>query len=378
MNMHHITKSLFVGAAIAGIGVSSGRAEIVINDSVREQLKSVTEKMLQSHRLEVDGFLKEHKDEFEKLYKEGRIGRCIYSDDNIKSDVEEICEAICGTKKESFIGLLNGDKRCGFFKKDALGVFLRYNLFGIAENFFDDFKKEWSAFYVKSRHTSKNIEFYCPSRMNIRIAVGRFLYSFAWDYFEMAKEPEPGFWVYEDWSAFCKEHKGLRYFIEPFIRNLKNKVVYVTDEDVILKVAKEVFSEKYIAEIEDILYTEISRQLETGSNVDMWMRLIERTCESQDEKEVCRAVAVNFRRYKKIKGAIDAGNVTKDILDTYKRFSETKRKLTTSKGPLHRLYIDKLPELIGSSKFVFELMRSLLEKMRSDIETGMEKAQALQ
>jgi hypothetical protein len=36
MNMHHITKSLFVGAAIAGIGMSSGRAEIVIGDNVRQ------------------------------------------------------------------------------------------------------------------------------------------------------------------------------------------------------------------------------------------------------------------------------------------------------------------------------------------------------
>ena len=35
MNMHHITKSLFVGVAIAGIGMSSGRAEIPLSGETR-------------------------------------------------------------------------------------------------------------------------------------------------------------------------------------------------------------------------------------------------------------------------------------------------------------------------------------------------------
>ena len=36
MNMHHITKSLFVGVAIAGIGMSSGRAELQIEESSKD------------------------------------------------------------------------------------------------------------------------------------------------------------------------------------------------------------------------------------------------------------------------------------------------------------------------------------------------------
>ena len=36
MNMHHITKSLFVGAAIAGIGMASGRAELQIKESSKK------------------------------------------------------------------------------------------------------------------------------------------------------------------------------------------------------------------------------------------------------------------------------------------------------------------------------------------------------
>ena len=43
MNMHHITKSLFVGAAIAGIGMSSGRAELRIPDSLKDQIRNVVE-----------------------------------------------------------------------------------------------------------------------------------------------------------------------------------------------------------------------------------------------------------------------------------------------------------------------------------------------
>ena len=41
MNMHHITKSLFVGAAIAGIGMSSGRAEITFDTGFRKNVKNI-------------------------------------------------------------------------------------------------------------------------------------------------------------------------------------------------------------------------------------------------------------------------------------------------------------------------------------------------
>ncbi len=47
MNMHHITKSLFVGAAIAGIGMSSGRAEITFNEGFRESVKGIVRRALE-------------------------------------------------------------------------------------------------------------------------------------------------------------------------------------------------------------------------------------------------------------------------------------------------------------------------------------------
>ena len=46
MNMHHITKSLFVGAAIAGIGMSSGKAELTFNEEFRESVKDIVRKTL--------------------------------------------------------------------------------------------------------------------------------------------------------------------------------------------------------------------------------------------------------------------------------------------------------------------------------------------
>ena len=47
MNMHHITKSLFVGAAIAGIGMSSGRAELQLEESSKDWAQKII-------RLDVD------------------------------------------------------------------------------------------------------------------------------------------------------------------------------------------------------------------------------------------------------------------------------------------------------------------------------------
>ena len=47
MNMHHITKSLFVGAAIAGIGMSSGRAELKVPKSLKDQIWHVVERRLE-------------------------------------------------------------------------------------------------------------------------------------------------------------------------------------------------------------------------------------------------------------------------------------------------------------------------------------------
>ena len=41
MNMHHITKTLFVGAAIAGIGMSSGKAEITFSPQVCDRVRGI-------------------------------------------------------------------------------------------------------------------------------------------------------------------------------------------------------------------------------------------------------------------------------------------------------------------------------------------------
>ena len=46
MNIHHITKSLFVGAAIAGIGMSSGRADITFDEGFRQNVKEIIIKVM--------------------------------------------------------------------------------------------------------------------------------------------------------------------------------------------------------------------------------------------------------------------------------------------------------------------------------------------
>ena len=46
MNMHHITKSLFVGAAIVGTGISSGKAEITFSQEFRTGIRNVVRKVL--------------------------------------------------------------------------------------------------------------------------------------------------------------------------------------------------------------------------------------------------------------------------------------------------------------------------------------------
>ena len=48
MNIHHITKSLFVGAAIVGIGMSSGKAEITFSPQVRQQVRGIVTNQFQS------------------------------------------------------------------------------------------------------------------------------------------------------------------------------------------------------------------------------------------------------------------------------------------------------------------------------------------
>ena len=47
MNMHHITKSLFVGAAIAGIGMSSGRADVTFDEGFRKSVKGIVRRTLE-------------------------------------------------------------------------------------------------------------------------------------------------------------------------------------------------------------------------------------------------------------------------------------------------------------------------------------------
>lgn len=47
--MHHITKSLFVGAAVAGIGMSSGRAELQIKESSKTWTRRNIEYYVDKH-----------------------------------------------------------------------------------------------------------------------------------------------------------------------------------------------------------------------------------------------------------------------------------------------------------------------------------------
>ena len=77
MNMHHITKSLFVGAAIAGIGMSSGRAEITFNEGFRESVKSI-----------VRGAFKKKYEAFNAIFP-GTL-----SDVQLREDTDIVCNAL--------------------------------------------------------------------------------------------------------------------------------------------------------------------------------------------------------------------------------------------------------------------------------------------
>lgn len=367
MNIDHISKSLFVGAAIAGIGMSSGRAEIVIGDDVRQQLQDVTRRMLQSHRLEVDEFHKEHKTHRAFNYSDEMIEED-YSDEMIEEDVRHICDAIYGKnmQRRSFIELLNGNGRCDFFKEGALGVFLRYNLCGNIRGSLADFKREYVVFYVEDSE-DHFYEGWYSYPVEVKFNVQKLLYDFVNTYRSTAAEPEEGSWVYEKWSDFCEQHKGLRYFIEPWIRTRRDIATLVGEDDIRSHIADEIFSGKYITKIEEILYEEIRRQLE-GDN-GMMMRFVKRMCNTNGEKEICRFVVACFHQYKKIKKAMDTNSVTLDTENRYERFPDVECRLrnkdNNKNAPLTRNNATEFSELIGNP--VFLLMHGFLASMKADI-----------
>jgi len=376
--MHHITKSLFVGAAIAGIGMSSGKAEIVIGDDVRQRLQDVAREMLQSHRLEVNMFHEEHKTR----------GSFNYSDGLIEEDVKSICAEIYGENMphRSFIELLNGNGRCDFFKKGALKVFLRYRLCDNILGSLDDFKREYGVFVEDSEDRFLFYPFTVQER----------LYDFVVKYHSTEAEPKGGLWVYEKWSEFrekyrglmlslspwipshkdcvigkwldfCEQHKGLRYFADPDISSHKDWVVHVTSKDIRSRIAGAIFSGKYITKIEEILYEEIRRQLRGDKG--MMMRFVKRMCNTDSEKEICRFVAACFCQYKKIKKAIDTDSVTLDTENMYERFLDVecrlRSKLDNKRAPLVRSNATKFSEFIGNPVFLY--MYEFLESMKADI-----------
>ena len=88
MNVHHITKSLFVGAAIAGIGMSSGRAELTIPQSLRNEIRHVVERRLEECYRQVRNVIRDDGD---------------YSwEDYRKDDTNLICDLITNERRGFF------------------------------------------------------------------------------------------------------------------------------------------------------------------------------------------------------------------------------------------------------------------------------------
>ena len=390
MNMHHITKSLFVGAAIAGIGMLSGRAEIIIGGDVRQQLQDVTRKMLQSHRLEVNTFHEEHE----------TYGSFNYSDEMIEEDVKSICDAlyehnsrisvsnkislIYTNKRESYVQLLNAALVPGsnktidwFFREDALGVFLRYHMFDICPDSLKDFAKEWEVFYfgagglnkynpereVYDRHIA--MQFYCKNLME------KFIFKYK-STADKTQKPRS-----KRWSDFCKEHRGLKYFREDWLLDWQfpSRLTNATFDR---HLAKVIFSKEYVDKIKEILYGEIFRGLKKDRNLQM--RFLKRMCETNGEKEICRVVAACFHQYKKIKKAIDTNSVTVDTENMYERFLDVEGRLRSSNGdnknaPLIWRNATKFSELTGHPVFLY--MYDFLESMKADIDNVPELVKLL-
>ena len=388
MNMHHIiTKSLFVGAAIVGIGVSSGRAEIVIGNDVRQQLRDVTREMLRSHRLEVNEFHEKHETH----------GSFNYSDEMIDEDVKRICDAlyernsgisvfsnvfdINGNRhtdtRESYVQLLNAALNSDsnktidwFFREDALGVFLRYHMFDVCPRSRENFREEWDAFYFGAGGLGKysivsEREYF--THIAMPFTCRDLMRKFILNYQPIASET-PGLWWCKSLSDFCKEHKGLKYFSEKWLGLCDWKFrSYVNDATLDDHLAEVIFSKEYVAKIKEILYGEIFRGLKKDRNLQM--RFLKRMCNTDSEKKICRLVAACFHQYKKIKKAIDTSSVTLDTENRYERFLDVECRLRSrcdnKNAPLVRCNATKFSELIGNPVFLY--MYEFLESMKADI-----------
>ena len=384
MNMHHITKSLFVGAAIAGIGVSSGRAEIVIGNDVRQQLRDVTREMLRSHRLEVNEFHEKHKTH----------GTFNYSDEMIDEDVKRICDAlyernsgisvfsnvftIHGNRhtntRESYVQLLNAALNSDsnktidwFFREDALGVFLRYHMFDVCPGSRENFREKWDAFYFGAGGLGKYSivsERQYFTHIAMPFTCRDLMRKFILKYQSTARETQR-LW-YKRWSDFCKEHKGLKYFSEEWLCDWMF-YSHVTDATLDSHLAEVIFSKEYVAKIKEILYGEIFRGLKKDRNLQM--RFLKRMCNTDSEKRICRLVAACFHQYKKIKKAIDTSSVTLDTENRYERFLDVecrlRRRCDNKNAPLVRSNATKFSELIGNPVFLY--MHDFLESMKADI-----------
>lgn len=383
MNTHRITKSLFVGAAIAGIGMSSGKAEIVIGNDVRQQLQNVTRKMLQSHRLEVNEFHEEHK----------TLGSFNYSDEMIEEDVKRICDALyernsgipvfsdvftkhgnrhTNTRK-SYVQLLNAALNSDsnetidwFFRKDALEVFLRYHMFDVCPGSRENFEKKWGAFYFGAGGLSKYSTIFETEHFThiaVPFTCRDLMKKFILAYQPTARDTQ-GLWS-KRWSEVCKEHKGLKYFREGWLDwQFYN---HVTNATIYSHLAKVIFSKEYAAKIKEILYGEIFRGLKKDRNLQM--RFLKGMCNTNSEKEICRFVAACFHQYKKIKKAIDTDSVTLDTENMYERFLDVECRLgnkdNNKNAPLTRNNATEFSELIGNPVFLY--MHDFLESMKADI-----------
>ena len=123
MNMHHITKSLFVGAAIAGIGMSSGRAEVTFDKGFRESVKGIVRRTLEKKY-----------EAFDAIFPE------TLSDIQLEQDTNTVCDSLFD-RDSGFAHFFTDDFRSAhqtlsdFFRlyaypKETLKVWLSRNVFG--------------------------------------------------------------------------------------------------------------------------------------------------------------------------------------------------------------------------------------------------------
>ena len=328
-------KSLLVGTALACAISLSGHAGIVISYTTCEKLEEIIREILLDHQTYIQRLLEEIKPDDLKEY--------AYTDEDIEKDMDSICSTLCMNAFEievfnycfdpffemspigekSFVALLNETfnplndnwNRTIFFKRNALGVFLRFCMCDVCPNSHYNFAIEWNVF-LHGRNCI-NLPFQAlPGYQRYRRHI-----------------PNP-FSLLERIRCLADDYytslKGSRYI--PFsLKNLHYSCICNENKDTFERHwAEEIFSKKYIDKIEDILYQEIFQQLE-DNNKKMLLCFIKEKCNEGLKQEVFRSFAVNLLRYKKIKRAFKRNMVCNATRQLYKDFLASRKRLIDRK-----------------------------------------------